>query len=33
MLENISAFYNKLRNSSIKNVSILADSISYTDIN
>ena len=32
ILENISAFYNKLRSNKIKSVSILASSISYTDI-
>ena len=32
ILENISSFYNKLRNSQIKSVSILANSISYTDL-
>ncbi len=32
ILENISAFYNKLRNSQIKSVSILTDSISYRDL-
>jgi hypothetical protein len=32
ILENISAFYNKLRNSQIKSVSILTDSISYSDL-
>lgn len=32
ILENISSFYNKLRSSQIKTVSILANSISYTDL-
>lgn len=32
VLENISSFYDKLRNRQIKNVSILANSINYTDI-